>query len=160
MTRSRWFRVLLGLLVALAAAGCTADDPTPTAQPLTTPRPNPPRSLDTGIGWLVDVFDDCFAAREGDLSTPCLPTEQKAGTTTVSHFRQNGTHLIVVAVAGEGPMTGGWSSKRIDDDTTFVTVTPGLQVGVIALDGDDEAAHVDIRGADGTLLQSLSLAES
>jgi len=153
--------VLLGLLVALAAAGCSSGDATSTAQPLTTPRPNPPLSLDTGIGWLVDVFDDgCFAAREADLSTPCLPTEQKAGTTTVTHFRQNGTHLIVVAVADEGPMTGGWSSKRVDDDTTFVAVTPGLQVGVIALDGDDEAAHVDVRSADGTLLQSLPLAES
>jgi hypothetical protein len=107
------------------------------------------------------VFDDgCFAAREGELSTPCLPTEQTAGTTTVTHFRQNGTHLIGVAVADEGPMTGGWSSKRVDDNTTFVAVRPGLQVGVIALDGDDEAAHVDIRGADGSLLQSLSLAES
>ena len=159
MTTSRRTRAAAGLLILLAVAGC-GSDAAPAAQPLTTPRADPPLSLDTGIGWLVDVFPDgCAYVREGDVSTPCIPTDVAAGTTTVTHFRQNGTHLIVVTVAKEGPITGGWSSKRFDDDTTFVSVRPDLQLGAIALDGDDEARHVDLRTADGTLLQSLSIAD-
>jgi hypothetical protein len=160
MSTSWRFGAVAGLLLAMVASGCSSPDGPPAAQPLTTVRPNPPVSMDTGIGWLVDVFaDGCVYVREAELSTPCVATDVPKGSTRVLHFRKNGTHLVVVAVARAGPITGGWSTKRVDDDTTFVQVQPELQLGVIALDGDDEAKHVDLRAADGTLLQTLSIAD-
>jgi hypothetical protein len=160
MSTSRRFGAVAGLLLAVVASGCSSPDGPPAAEPLTTLRPDPPVSLDTGIGWLVDVFaDGCLYVRDTELSTPCVSADVPKGTTRVLHFRKNGTHLVVVAVAQPGPITGGWSTKRVDDDTTFVQVRPDLQLGVIALDGDDEAEHVDLRAADGTLLQSLSIAD-
>lgn len=145
-------------LVALAAA-CSSDDSTKGALPFQDPIPDPTSSLDTGVGWLVQLYETqaCFQVTDGTLATDCLPLSSL--TTRGLRYQGDGTQLIMYLVNDEEVGFGEWKSEQASLAEAFVDITPAAHLGVFPINGDDKALEVRLLDPAGEPVRTVDLTD-
>ncbi|MEN9644930.1 MAG: hypothetical protein RL238_1599 [Actinomycetota bacterium] len=140
--RMRIARTFAAVALVVLAAACSAERDTDGALPFQDPIPDPSTSLDTGIGWLVNLYDEqaCFQVTDGTLASGCLPLSSL--TTRGLRYEGSGTQLLMYLVTDEEIGFGEWKSEQMSLAKAFVDVTPDAHLGVFPINGDDSAIEV------------------
>jgi hypothetical protein len=135
-------RAMGAVAIAALTLGCSQAAERDDALPFADLRPDPATALDTGIGWLVQVYepDDCIQITDGTLATDCIPIDDLH--TGGLRYRGNGTQLIVYVVTDEEIGFGEWKSEQTSLAASLVEVTPDVHLGIFPLNGDDEVIQV------------------
>lgn len=135
-------RALGACALAALTLGCSQADEPDDALPFAELRSDPTTALDTGLGWLVQVYepDDCIQITDGTLATDCIPVDELR--TGGMRYRGNGTQLIVYVVAGEEIGFGEWKSEQTSLAASFVEAAPDVHLGIFPINGDDEVIQV------------------
>lgn len=138
----RFTRVMGAATLAALALGCSRPAEPDDALPFAELRPDPTTALDSGLGWLVQVYepDDCIQITDGTLATDCIPLDDLR--TGGLRYRGNGTQLIVYVVRDEEIGFGEWKSEQTSLAASFVEVAPDVHLGIFPINGDDEVIQV------------------
>lgn len=152
-------RTLAVLALVAFAAACNSDSDTRGALPFQDPIPDPSTTLDTGVGWLVQLYDQqaCFQVTDGTLATDCLPLSSL--TTRGLRYQGDGTQLIMYLVKDEEIGFGEWKSEQASLAKEFVDVTPAAHLGVFPINGDDNAIEVKLLDPAGEPVRTVDLSD-
>lgn len=152
-------RTLAALALVTLAAACTSDDSAKGALPFQDPIPDASTTLDTGVGWLVQLYDEqaCFQVTDGTLATDCLPLASL--TTRGLRYQGDGTQLIMYLVNDETVGFGEWKSEQASLAKQFVDITPTAHLGVFPINGDDRAIEVRLLDPAGEPVRTVDLSD-
>ena len=152
-------RTLAALALVALAAACSSDSDTRGALPFQDPIPDPTTTLDTGIGWLVQLYDQpaCFQVTDGTLATDCIPLASL--TTRGLRYQGNGTQLIMYLATDEEVGFGEWKSEQASLAKAFVDVTTSAHLGVFPINGDDRAIEVRLLDPAGEPVRTVDLSD-